>query len=93
MCFTRPRFEARDKRTNENSPICAIDIPTVNDILVENPKALTTRAITEHLNRMMIMSVQIKTSKWTHKKNGLIIMPMDDRNNAPKMLRTGLIWF
>ena len=31
---TSPRLDARDSKTKENSPTCAIDIPTVNDVRV-----------------------------------------------------------
>tara|TARA_A100001037_G_C14548702_1_gene370656 strand:- start:192 stop:404 length:213 start_codon:yes stop_codon:yes gene_type:complete len=70
-----------------------MEIPTVHDTPDENPKARTTRAITKHLKIMKAKSVQSKTSEWTHKKHGFIIMPTDARNNAPKMLRTGSMWF
>ena len=89
---TKPTEEARLRRTKENSPTCAREIPTVKLVLRLKPNALTTNVINVHLNTITISSVANKTSKCTQRKNGFIIIPIEVKNRAAKKLRTGSIF-
>ena len=69
-----------------------MEIPTTTEVLASYPKALITSAVNEHLKITMTKNVKSRTSRCNQRNFGFMTIPIEAKNKAASMLRTGSIF-